>query len=197
MVNKSRRRSPRKPRKSSPRKSPVGQVEAKPTTYRKTRYKSRLEARWAVFLDYHFLVDQFAYEPLKVAHPDKRWTYIPDFVLKVGPLHFFLEVKPVQPTDEYMEVLHQFAQVLRYPLLLATGSFYRRTPTVQNLTTGEGPWKLKSWPQLPDPTQAIDAARKIRFDIPHGPPPFRDGSQAKLQATVRQAHRRLRERGDQ
>lgn len=160
-------------------------IEAKPTSYRGTRHRSRLEARWAVFLDYHQMVDHFAYEPLKVQHPTKAWDYIPDFIWKVGPLRGFLEVKPVEPTKEEVETLKEFSQVLRWPLWLAVGSFYRTVPRLRCLTDGQGPYKLDAFPFLPGPEDAIKMARNFRFDLPHGAPPFRSGSQEQLQGHIR------------
>lgn len=66
-----------------------------PTEYRGVRFRSRLEARWAVFMD---RVDWgWQYEPLDLD------GYIPDFVVRFdgGPL--LIEVKPALTLDELRE----------------------------------------------------------------------------------------------
>ena len=57
-----------------------------PTEYRHTRFRSRLEARWAVFFD--ALGWGWAYEPFDLA------GYIPDFVLAFDGGELLVEVKP-------------------------------------------------------------------------------------------------------
>lgn len=59
-----------------------------PTIYRGTRYRSRLEARWAVFFDTLQIPAQ--YEPTPVRLPSG--VYIPDFWLPTNLL--YIECKP-------------------------------------------------------------------------------------------------------
>lgn len=59
------------------------------TTYKGVEYRSRTEARWAVFFD--VLGVSFHYEPEKFTLSDRRW-YIPDFY--VDDWKAFIEVKP-------------------------------------------------------------------------------------------------------
>lgn len=56
-----------------------------PTTYRKAAFRSRLEARWAVFFD--LIGWKWTYEPLDAD------GYIPDFLIH-GKSPFFVEVGP-------------------------------------------------------------------------------------------------------
>lgn len=58
-----------------------------PTLYRGTRYRSRLEARWAAFFDN--VGWPYDYEPLDLA------GYVPDFVLTLPKADVLVEVKPV------------------------------------------------------------------------------------------------------
>ena len=60
-------------------------VRAKPTLYKGIRFRSRLEARWAVFFD--ALGIEWTYEPNVDGAPA---GYLPDFDLG----HFYFEVKP-------------------------------------------------------------------------------------------------------
>jgi len=76
-----------------------------PTEYNGTEYRSRLEARWALFLDE---VGCFAnYEPFAIEH--NNLSYTPDFY--VMPHHFMsdgpylIEIKPIQPNERYLKYL--------------------------------------------------------------------------------------------
>lgn len=63
-----------------------------PTTYRHTNFRSRLEARWAAFMD---LIEwSWVYEPLDAA------GYIPDFLVQ-GPRPFLVEVGPCITDQDY------------------------------------------------------------------------------------------------
>lgn len=65
-----------------------------PTTYRHTNFRSRLEARWAAFMD---LIEwSWVYEPLDVA------GYIPDFLVQ-GPRPFLIEVGPCISAQDYRD----------------------------------------------------------------------------------------------
>lgn len=62
------------------------------TVYAGTRFRSRLEARWAAFFD---RIDwKWTYEPFDAA------GYIPDFAIH-GPQPLLVEVKPAVTEDEY------------------------------------------------------------------------------------------------
>lgn len=63
-------------------------IEAIPTTYGGTIFRSRLEARWATFLDSHHITWQ--YEPQTITLPSGT-VYIPDFWLP--ELGAWIEVK--------------------------------------------------------------------------------------------------------
>ena len=66
---------------------------ALPTTYRGTTFRSRLEARWAVFFD--TLGIRWEYEPEGFALPSGN--YLPDF--RLPGLNMFAEVKPARVDD--------------------------------------------------------------------------------------------------
>lgn len=65
-------------------------MKAIPTTYAGTRFRSRLEARWAAFFDIRGV--EWDYEPLDF----DGWT--PDFRLKPAGHEIFAEVKPFDLT---------------------------------------------------------------------------------------------------
>jgi len=85
----------------------VERTKGIPSFYGGVYYRSRLEARWAVFFDH--LEYDFEFEPT-VFKLKKKYTYIPDFHVKydkritVQPdlalvKDYWVEVKPTQPTS--------------------------------------------------------------------------------------------------
>jgi len=172
-------------------------IEPKPTTYRGRHCKSRLEARWAVFLDYHFAVDVWEYEPMTFRNPETGWDYTPDFIVKVGPYSMFLEIKPVLPTETYIEELLTILPYLPLPLMLAVGDFYEDVPQLASINevfeavlNGDKthiecvPLNQTLW--FPAPDEAIRSAKTFRFDLPHGRPPHRKGTFQSVQAFMEQ-----------
>lgn len=81
-----------------------------PTTYRSANFRSRLEARWAVFFD---LVGwTWTYEPLDLA------GYIPDFLIH-GNRPLLIEVGPAATRSEYeAKSVKAFAIEKPYDLLV-------------------------------------------------------------------------------
>jgi hypothetical protein len=93
------------------------QIEPVDTFYRTIRFRSRLEARWAVFLD-DMEID-FAYE----LDPVKLGTrfYLPDFYLP--HLDIFAEVKPTICDSADLDRIYAFAKTgMRGGILLLSGS---------------------------------------------------------------------------
>ncbi len=83
-------------------------IEAHPTTYRNTRFRSRLEATWAAFFDK--LEWRWDYEPFDL----KGWS--PDFRLKGKLRDVLVEVKPLDG--------HGFDQDVAYKIMdAANGKF--------------------------------------------------------------------------
>lgn len=80
-----------------------------PTTYRGTRFRSRLESRWAAFFD---LVSwSWVYEPFD----GEGW--IPDFLIQ-GELPLLIEVGPVStPAEFYLKATKPLAH-LEHPTLV-------------------------------------------------------------------------------
>lgn len=66
------------------------------TRYNGFRFRSRLEARWAVFLD--ALKINYRYEPEGFELPSVR--YLPDFLLPLPEPKVWIEIKPEVPTTE-------------------------------------------------------------------------------------------------
>jgi len=71
-------------------------IRAIPTSYNGTQYRSRTEARWAVFLDTLFGHSPFLYEGQGFFLPEGT-AYLPDFLLP--GLSLYAEVKPAVDFD--------------------------------------------------------------------------------------------------
>jgi len=163
------------------------QIAAKPTVYKRVTFHSRLEARWAVLLDYNPLVDAWAFEPLTLRYEQAGWDYTPDFAVKLGTISYhYLEIKPVIPTDDYIKLLALFSHYLPQGvdrLYLAYGSIYAKKapplicPMGIDIQT-EAQVKKASIP-LEDlyrnSLEALRTAQAYRFDLPERRPPFRTG----------------------
>jgi hypothetical protein len=87
------------------------------TSYRGYFFRSRLEARWAVFFD--SLGIKWVYEP-EGFHLSNGEMYLPDFFLPKfgGPQGMYVEVKPDQVTDAKA---NQLAEDSNVPVLMACG----------------------------------------------------------------------------
>jgi hypothetical protein len=87
-----------------------------PTTYRGVTYRSRTEARWAVFLE--SLGIDFIYEH-ETYNLDGRW-YLPDFW--IPQWHLFIEVKGDEPTQAETKLCFDLAIATRKQVMLAVGA---------------------------------------------------------------------------
>jgi hypothetical protein len=94
----------------------VAGVQALETEYAGHYFRSRLEARWAVFFD--ALGIPWEYEAERYQLPSGK--YLPDFWLPRQEM--FYEVKGVPPTDAYRTLLEELAQGTGHRLILAVGS---------------------------------------------------------------------------
>jgi len=93
----------------------VSEIKAIETSYAGCRFRSRLEARWAVFFD--TLDIKWQYEPEGFELPSGR--YLPDFRLQKQRLWF--EVKGPEPTqDEHLRAA-ELARMTGWATLIAAG----------------------------------------------------------------------------
>jgi hypothetical protein len=83
-------------------------VKAIETAYKGYRFRSRLEARWAVFFDALGIVWEYEKEGFEL--PSGR--YLPDFWIPIRPSSdtppgagWWVEIKPVAPTEEEAKLL--------------------------------------------------------------------------------------------
>lgn len=86
------------------------------TVYKDYRFRSRLEARWAIFFD--SLGIEWEYEPEGYVLGEHGW-YLPDF--KIKGTNIFVEVKGVEPDDKYLKMLEHFGESVNGAVLLVEG----------------------------------------------------------------------------
>ena len=148
-------------------------LKAKPTSYRRIKLRSRLEARWAVLFDHYFMIQHWAYEPTCITITDKDGSlvdkYTPDFVLTYpGDIQFFVEIKPAKPADEYVENLLEIASLINSPILLCYGEIWHKAPQpsvmciIGNQINCTG---LIYSPWFPSSERALEIARNFRLDL--------------------------------
>lgn len=102
------------------RKKQEPKIQAIETYYKKTRFRSRLEARWAVFFDAIGL--GWEYEP--EGYTDGKISYLPDFWLP--GLQMFFEVKPnCDKSDEQMKIdaekINMLSKGTGRPVIMSVG----------------------------------------------------------------------------
>lgn len=90
-----------------------------PVTYKGIRFRSRLEARWAVFFD--VLGIKYEYEPLL---ENVRTTlgvevrYAPDFIIQLDDWELTVEIKPKEPTRSELTKAAAWAKEINDVLIL-------------------------------------------------------------------------------
>lgn len=92
------------------------EIKAIETNYKGYKFRSRLEARWAVFFDTAGIA--WEYEPEGYVLSDGR-KYLPDFYLPRQKT--YVEVKGVSPSDDVWEKLERFSIEKDAPLLVVCG----------------------------------------------------------------------------
>lgn len=128
-------------------------IKAIETEYKGYRFRSRLEARWAVFFDSVGIEWQYEVEGYEL--DDLR--YLPDFYLPQA--NMWLEVKPVAFTPDEREKASRLSKATHRDVILAVGV---PEPTVYLSIREEGrilmPYKDSIW-----------MSEKIQMDYPDTP----------------------------
>jgi hypothetical protein len=92
-------------------------IKTIPTTYNNIKFRSRLEARWAVFFDQLGIKYLYEFEGFEL---ENREWYLPDFYLPEYGI--YCEVKPsIIEVDENINTFNEFGKG-RYWLLLLVGT---------------------------------------------------------------------------
>ncbi len=95
-------------------------VQALPTTYEGVQFRSRIEARWAVFFDH--LGVRWDYEPEGFALPSGN--YLPDFWLPDQDCYF--EVKGTPPIEHESQLARELNEATGKRVMIAYGRMPRR-----------------------------------------------------------------------
>lgn len=150
------------------------------TRYKGYRFRSRLEARWAVFFDALGL--RWEYEPEGFELPSGR--YLPDFFVHTPWMEFGarVEIKPTQPTPLELKLLKEASEETLNGYLWKFGVFLIGTPGVhRSIQLEPGKPAVESDGGLPlvlemcrkgglvrldELQRAVEAARSARFE--HG-----------------------------
>jgi len=90
-------------------------IKAIPTQYKGYKFRSRLEARFAVFFD--ALNQGFRYEP-EGYNLERGLNYLPDFFLDAG---YFVEIKPYYPNAIEMRKAQLLAQQTKTKVYILYG----------------------------------------------------------------------------
>jgi hypothetical protein len=94
----------------------IDNIKAIETRYRNVRFRSRLEARWAVYFDAEGI--EWEYEP-EAFRLDIGMAYCPDFWLP--QVSMFAEVKRSWPTIEELKKAHCLAEMTGNRVLILDG----------------------------------------------------------------------------
>lgn len=138
------------PRPSSPVTRGVYKIPGKETRWKGITFRSRLEAKWAVFFD--LLGLEWQYEPVELG----AWT--PDFLLRGSERSIYVEVKPIT----HFERVAKMDTVPGEHLLVGTAPF---SPKVWSRFVSLGWWHghNASVEPVDDGTEAVLIGIEGRF----------------------------------
>lgn len=114
-------------------------IKAIPTVFNGQVYRSRIEARWACFMD--TLTIPFSYEP--EAYNLNGICYLPDFYLPVQ--NCYLEIKLLEPTPEEQEKAGRLATASRKPVYLFHGPIIEPNWPHGDLRTWAYQFTVQGW----------------------------------------------------
>lgn len=110
-------------------------MQAIETNYKGYRFRSRLEARWAVFFDSLYVPYEYEQQGFELKSGVR---YLPDFWLPTWKM--WVEIKPVPPDGKELHKLNSFADEcsddLRRSLYLIVGNPWPREHIVEDLRHG-------------------------------------------------------------
>jgi len=143
-------------------------MDAKPVKLFGCDFKSRLEARWAVFFENYSGVKDWTYEPPKFSIRTEEYRYTPDFsITLVDGRVFVCEVKPCNVTkDTFYHLKQKVARDIKPQFLLLIGSFFDKDILVHYLCPQSQPYTFTFAEFFTQSQKAFQAADSHRFDIP-------------------------------
>lgn len=97
-----------------------------PTVFNKVIYKSRLEARWAVFFDKLGVEAFYEYEGFQL----RDGWYVPDFY--VPSMNAWFEVKPTEFTYHESQLLYELGEATGRRVVFLSGDMVYRDPEDHN-----------------------------------------------------------------
>lgn len=97
--------------------------KAKPTPFNGEMYESQLEARGAIFLDYHPLVTTYRPKPGTFLVDGEEYT--PDFIIRIMGVDIIVEIKPTDPSQQHRDKLMKIAEYTRCEVIYLIGSWYK------------------------------------------------------------------------
>lgn len=106
------------------------------TFYKGCKFRSRLEARWAVFFDSLKIIWEYEKEGFVLSTGER---YLPDFWLP--QLDCFFEVKGAEPTDAERKKAFRLSAESRKLVILASGTMNTEELIVKGTSYGEWPAK--------------------------------------------------------
>lgn len=137
-------------------------IQAIPTTYNGTTYRSRLEARWALFFSVLNLRSEYELQ----GYNTTAGYYLPDFWLP--DLRMFAEVKPVPFTREQKAKCAAVSHGTGFPFLLLSGSPERVWYEVIE-QTGKPTWLFFAQNEGPSPWWSYDGDAAPAWTPPDSP----------------------------
>ena len=114
-------------------------MKALDTNYNGYRFRSRLEARWAVFMD----AIGVKYEYEREAYDLDGLFYLPDFYLPQINAH--LEIKNDRPTEDEFEKASRLSRLTKVPTYIVFGQ--PEMPWSNNLPSSESAQKIQ-WEEI-------------------------------------------------
>lgn len=137
-------------------------LKAIPTAYKGYRFRSRLEARWAILLDTLGWSWEYELEGFDLGGGD---FYLPDFALTGGEydrgVQCWIEVKPIDPTTDELRKAQKLALQSNLPVAFAIGA-----PDAIAISEGLGGYDPSSGRYCPHGLVSINSYCRRKWNRP-------------------------------
>lgn len=83
----------------------INEIKVKPTIFKGIKYRSRLEARWAVFFDSLNIIAKYEHEKFNLIINGQRVACIPDFYIPIQggfSESIYFEIRPKETVDQIL-----------------------------------------------------------------------------------------------